>query len=52
MGNASGFGASARWFDGYQGRLATCVEGAGHWLMEENPTATIALIEEFLTKSF
>jgi pimeloyl-ACP methyl ester carboxylesterase len=24
------------------------VPGAGHWLMEENPTATIALIQDFL----
>jgi pimeloyl-ACP methyl ester carboxylesterase len=24
------------------------VRGAGHWLMEENPTATIALITDFL----
>ena len=24
------------------------VHGAGHWLMEENPTATIALITDFL----
>jgi pimeloyl-ACP methyl ester carboxylesterase len=24
------------------------VHGAGHWLMEENPTATIALIQDFL----
>jgi hypothetical protein len=24
------------------------VPGAGHWLMEENPTSTIALIRNFL----
>jgi pimeloyl-ACP methyl ester carboxylesterase len=24
------------------------VQGAGHWLMEENPTTTIALIRDFL----
>jgi pimeloyl-ACP methyl ester carboxylesterase len=24
------------------------VHRAGHWLMEENPTATIALIKDFL----
>ena len=26
------------------------VPGAGHWLMEENPTATVALIQNFLKR--
>jgi hypothetical protein len=26
------------------------VPGSGHWLMEENPALTIAVIQDFLTK--